>query len=65
MDPTGRRCKDEIIHVKYLLDETPVKEKEMGAGDGRAFRLSCKSDTCERREGTKNWVESFRQQCSS
>lgn len=56
LDPIGQRCADENIHVRNTLDETPVKDKERGMGDGRALRLRYSSDTCEGRGGTKDWI---------
>lgn len=37
LDPTGRGCKDKIM-LRDLLDKS-VKDKEVGARFGRAFRL--------------------------
>lgn len=53
LDSTGRGCEDEITHVRNLLDETPLKDKEEEVGG--AFRLRRRSGTCGKREGTKDW----------
>lgn len=56
LDPTGQSCEDETIHVRNLLEETPVKDKERDTGGRRALRVRYSSDTCEGRRGTKDWI---------
>lgn len=66
MDSLRSRQKDRIRCVKDLLREILVKDKERGTGKvGRAFRLSCGSDTCDGEEDGRTGRKSLTLQNSS